>query len=102
MTQSIYSYKGTEIHLILDDVLAQKFNNAMRVWTETADAYMVKHNKPIRDLSVVYENMRDDEKDALDKVTNLVNLLAKINGGKIDYGAKGLPSAYLIRLRQPS
>lgn len=103
MTQSVYSYQGSDLHLILDDKLAENYNNAMQAYYDAQVEYVKKHNldrmteEAMKDLRF---RLTDEQHAAYNAITSVLNLLIKINGGFLNLYEEDMPEDYLIKIKE--
>jgi hypothetical protein len=83
--QSIYSYYGSRLHLILEDELADNYNRMVKSFMDA----QIEHKERTgtqwdpKNESLLMET-RPEWKDAYDKVGRVINLLVEINGGGLE------------------
>lgn len=99
--QYAYSWCGTRITFVLEESVAENYNAvvdkffAAQKQHEEQDMFKWTPKLPIRmDLS-------EEQLFAFNKIGELINLLAELNGGSIDIPEEEVTSDYLIRPNLP-
>lgn len=92
--QSIYSFYGSQLHLILDDEVAERYNR-VAVAFANVDAKSVQANP----TNLIWlEGVDDDDMTAWNAIADLINKLIEINGGSLDIPEEEMPYNYLVKL----
>lgn len=99
MAQSIYSFYGSRLHLILEDTLAEAYNRFLKCWYEAQQFHHQLHEKPWDPKTEPIEIRCDEEdKKAYDQVGRVINLLVEINGSGLDLPEEECTADYLVKL----
>lgn len=98
--QSIYSFYGSRLHLILEDKLAEAYNRRIEQWYEAQEHHLKVTGKKWdpKDLPLLLMRKDDEAQDAYDKVGSVIRLLVEINGGGLDLPEEECTSDYLVKL----
>lgn len=96
--QSIYSFYGSRLHLILEDDVAEAYNRAAQAFYDA----QINHKErtgtkwtPDEPLLMV---TNDADQKAYDDVGRVINLLVEINGGGLEIYEEEMTSDYLVKL----
>jgi hypothetical protein len=82
--QHAYSFLGTPLHLILEDEIAEGYNQFVDAFLEAQSYFKQQNGRPWTPQEPIEMNLLEGSNDAYDKVGKIINLLAEINGGSID------------------
>lgn len=98
MTQHIYSVYGSDIHLMIEESVADAHNRAMDEFFNAQDAFKETHGRPWQPEEPLNILWSDEEQSAYNSIAELINKLIAINGGSLELTEEQMPSNYLIKL----
>jgi hypothetical protein len=99
MPQSVYSYLGSPLHLILEDEIAEGFNRFHDAFIQAQKTHFETHGRkwdPVTEP--IFMVFTEEDQEAYDKVAQLINLLSEINGGGISISEEQITSDHLEKL----
>lgn len=99
MTQSVYAWMGTPLHLVLEDDVAVDYNRAQEAFLEAQkDHYhrTGRHWDPVNESLLI--DWTPQEAKAWDDIAKLVNLLIEINGGALDIPEAWVTTDKLVKV----
>ncbi len=96
--QSVYSWMGTRIHLVLEDDLATAYNRAQVAFFEAQNRYQRVHGSTWTGKEPLDFYWQEGDGDAYNKIASVINLLIEVNGGTLDIQEEETTSDYLIKL----
>jgi hypothetical protein len=92
--QSTYSFYGSQLHLVLDDEVAERYNR-VSVAFANVDAKAVQANPT---NTIWLEGIQDGDMEAWNAIADLMNKLIEINGGHLDIAEEEMPYNCLMKL----
>lgn len=99
MSQSVYSYYGSRLHLYLEDEIAEGYNRFMDSWYKAQQLHRELHEREwdpkTEPLLIDYESK---DKKAYDDVGRIINLLVEINGGGLEIPEEETTEDYLVKV----
>lgn len=97
--QSVYSWMGTPLHLVLEDDVATDYNRAQDAFIAAQERHLAIHGKrwdPITEPLQI--DWTPQEAKAWDDIARVVNLLVEINGGGLDIPDEQITSDKMVKL----
>jgi len=98
MTQSTYSWCGSQLHLVLDDDLAANYNRAQSAFFEAQKLHMRKTGQQWTGVEPLFITWTEEEQAAYSNFAKLINTLIEVNGGSLAITEEEMTSDYLIKL----
>lgn len=98
MPQSVYSFLGSPLHLVLEDDIAERYNRFVDSFLDAQVEHEKRHgrrwdpNKPLR------MKVEKGDNEAYSKVGRVINLLVEINGGGLEISEDQCTSDYLEKV----
>lgn len=96
--QSLYSWMGTRLHLILEDDFADKYNRAQKAFFEAQMTHVERTHQQWLGHETLLIPWTDEEWKAFDDMARIINLLCEVNGGSLDIKQEDITSDYLVKL----
>ena len=96
--QSVYSWMGTRIHLVLEDDFAANFNRAQNAFFEAQHYHKAVYGTPWEPLEPLMIDWTTKEQSAWNKLAELINLLIEMNGGSLNIQESEITSDYLVKV----
>ncbi len=96
--QSAYSWMGSRLHLVLEDDVADTWNQAQDAFFAAQKRHEAVHGTKWtgdEPLEIYWSN---DSAEIWNKIADLINLLIEMNGGELDILEEEITSDYLIKL----
>lgn len=97
MTQSVYSWMGSPLHLVLEDDLALAYNEAQDAWFKAQDDHKEKYGTPWEPHLPLAIDWTERQRTAWNSIAAVINLLCEINDG-LDIPEEQVTSDYLEKL----
>lgn len=97
--QSVYSWMGSRLHLVLEDDIAKAYNQAVDTLRKARVDHVKLHRRefnPFEDLISI--KWTEEQRKAWNDIAQLINLLVEINGGALDVKEEEVTSDYLVKL----
>ncbi len=97
--QSAYSMYGSRLHLVLEDEVADAYNRCVDAFLEAQEVH--KERTGIRwnpKTEPIWINWNEEDQQIYEKIGNIINLLAEVNGGGLDIPEEEITSDYLVKL----
>lgn len=98
MTQHIYSVYGSDIHLMLEESLADAHNRFIDEFFKAQKIHMEEYGRPWQPEEHLQILCTKEDNDAYNAVARVINSLIDINGGALDLTEEQMPSSYLLKL----
>lgn len=98
MSQSVYSWMGTDIHLVLEDDVADNFNRAQDAFMEAQKNFKTTTGKNWTGTEALWMNWTMDEQRAWNGIAAIINQLADLNHGSIEIMEEDMTTTYLVKL----
>lgn len=99
MPQSIYSYYGSRLHLILEDRVAEGYNRFLESWYTAQNLHLQKHEKPWDpDKEPLLINYKKEDKEAYDNIGRVITLLIEINGCGLELSEEECSDDFLVKV----
>lgn len=98
MAQSVYSFYGSRLHLVLEDSVADAYNRAVDAFYQGQRHHHEYHEKewdPKEKLAILVDPA---DVKVFNDIGRVINLLGEINGGGLDIPEDELTSDYLVRV----
>lgn len=98
MTQSVYAWMGSPLHLVLEDDVANAYNRFQESFFQAQLNYKQLNGvewTPDKQLSI---HCTSAENVIWNKIGDLINLLVEINGGSLDITEEQMTSDFLVKL----
>ena len=92
--QSTYSFYGSQLHLILEDEVAERYNRVSEALANV-DAKAIQANP---DNPFWLSGIDDADMAAWNAIAELINKLIEINGGSLDIPEEEMPYNHLVKL----
>lgn len=92
--QSTYSFYGSQLHLILEDEVVERYNRVAIAFANV-DAKAVQANPT---NYIWLEGIQDGDMEAWNAIADLINKLIEINGGSLDIPEEEMPYNCLVKL----
>ena len=99
MSQSYYSWCGTRLHLLIEDDVAEAYNQANDAYVEAQRKHKEIHGtewNPVEDHLAI--DWTPEQRLAWNKIADVINALVRTNGGLLNIGEEEMTSHYLIKL----
>lgn len=96
--QHTYSYFGSQLHLVLEDEIAEGFNRFHDAFMAAQIRFKEENGRPWTADDALMMEFRPEDKEAFDKVGRVIDLLVEINGGGIEISEEQCTSDHLIRV----
>lgn len=97
MTQSVYSWMGTPMHLVLDDDFAAAFNRAVDAFLNAQLDYKNLTGQQWNGEPFVI-GWTTEEMTAFNGIAEIINTIIKVQGDGIDIPEEQVTSDYLVKL----
>lgn len=98
MSQSVYSYMGSPLHLVLEDELAEGFNRFVDAFIQAQEDHKERTGQKWEPNEPLLMDVQDGDHDAYDKVGRVINLLVEINGGGLHITEEQITSDHLEKI----
>lgn len=98
MTQSTYSWCGSQLHLVLDDEFADNYNKAVTAFLTAQIVHQTKTGSPWTVSDPLDLIWTEDQRHAYNKFADLINLLIEINGGTLAITEEQMSTDLLVKL----
>ena len=92
--QSTYSFYGSQLHLILEDEVAERYNRVSEALANV-DTKAIQANP---DNWFWLSGIDDADMAAWNAIAELINKLIEINGGSLDIPEEEMPYNHLVKL----
>lgn len=92
--QSTYSFYGSQLHLILEDEVAERYNRVSEALANV-DAKAIQANP---DNQFWLSGIDGADMAAWNAIAELINKLIEINGGSLDIPEEEMPYNHLVKL----
>lgn len=96
--QSVYSWMGSRIHLVIEDDVANAYNRAQDAFITAQANYMETTGTEWTGKESLWMNWTDEEQTAWNGVAAVINDLVKLNGGSLDIPEEETTTTYLVKL----
>lgn len=96
--QSVYSWMGTDIHLVLEDDFANDYNRAQEAFFTAQIIHKTATGSAWNGRGPLQMNWTEKEFQAFDKVGKFINLLIDMNGGSLNLTEEQMTSDFLVKL----
>lgn len=96
--QSVYSWMGTDIHLVLEDDFANDYNRAQEAFFSAQIVHKTATGSVWNGRGPLQITWTKKEELAFDKVGKLINLLIDMNGGSLNITEEQCTSDFLVKL----
>lgn len=97
MSQSAYSYNGTRIHLVIDDDVAEAYNQAQDAFFAAQRLHKEWHGSDWNYTMPLSINWTDKQAKAWNNVAAVINAMCALNADGIAV-ADEMTSDYLVKL----
>jgi hypothetical protein len=97
-TQSVYSFFGSPLQLILDDGIAERYNRFIKEFLDAQFRYAEKHGKRWEPHNSLPMKTSPKDLKAYSIVGKLMNYMIGINGGSMDLPEEQCVSDFLEKL----
>lgn len=98
MPQSVYSYLGSPLHLVLEDKIAEGFNRFHDAFTQAQIDHKERTGQKWSPDEPLLITTNYEDNRAYDQVGRVINLLVEINGGGLDIPEEQCTSDHLEKL----
>lgn len=98
MTQSVYSWMGSPLHLVLEDDLALAYNEAQDAWFKAQTDHETRTGSPWEPTEPLEIEWTNRQRTAWNSIASVINLLVEINGGGLDIPEEQITSDHLEKL----
>jgi hypothetical protein len=97
--QSVYSFFGSRLHLVLADEVAEGYNRWNQAFFDAQKNHRELHGR-VWDPSnePLLMDISDEDRKHYDDVASLINQLIDINGGSLDLPEEECASDFLVKL----
>ena len=92
--QSIWSFYGSKLHLVLDDEVAERYNR-VSVAFANADTSALQDNP---ENYIWLSGVDSKDMEAWNAIADLINKLIEINGGSLDIPEEDMPYNCLVKV----
>ena len=92
--QSIWSFYGSKLHLVLDDEVAERYNRVSKAFANV-DAEALQKNP---EGCFWLEGVDNKDLEAWNAIADLINKLIEINGGSLDIPEEDMPYNCLVKV----
>lgn len=96
--QSTYSFMGSQLHLILEDDVADAYNRMQQAWFDAQENHRETHGTHWDPKTPLWIEFADEDKVIWDKIGHIINLLVELNGGGITMPEEEMTSDFLVKL----
>lgn len=97
--QSFYSWMGTELHLILEDAIADNYNEAAMAFEDAQKSFFAKHERHWQPNEALNMECSPEAIKAWNDVAELMNHLVELNGGGLEIYEKDIKTNLLVKLQ---
>jgi hypothetical protein len=98
MTQSVYSWMGTPLHLVLVDDFADAYNRALDAFLKAQHDYEARYGQKWTGREDIVIDWTDEEMSAFNGIGEIINTIVKVQGEGIDIPEDQVTSDYLVKL----
>jgi hypothetical protein len=99
MAQSYYSWCGTRLHLLLDDDLARNYNRSQVAFIDAQIEHRKTNGRDWRPSEEYLDvGWAEEERNAFNAISEIINLLVKINGGTLNITEAEMTTHKLVKL----
>lgn len=97
MPQSVYSWMGSPLHLILEDDYAINFNRAQEAFFSAQLEFKAQTGQQWNGEKLAIK-WNDEELKAWNDMGRIINLLIEVNGGSLAITEEQMKSDFLVKL----
>lgn len=98
-SQSVYSFCGSPLHLVLDDGIAERYNRFINEFLDAQGRYKDKYGKKWEPNKALPMQTNKNDHKAYDVVGRLINYMIGINGGSLSIPEEQCTSDILEKLQ---
>lgn len=98
LPQSVYSFLGSPLHLVLADRVAEGYNHTVDAFIQAQLDHEKRTGQKWNEKNPLRMPNNKNDLDAYNRVAKVINLLIKINGGDLDIPEGQCVSDYLERI----
>ena len=95
--QSVYSFYGSPLHLVLEDEIAEGYNRVADAFLSAQEEHYAVNGTHWDPQTAIVLNLSDEDVKAYNAVGSVINLLCDINGG-LDIPEDQCTSDKLVKL----
>jgi len=96
--QSVYSFYGSRLHLILEDEVAERYNRFLECWYEAQHNHHQYHEKPWKPLTTLSIKCDPEDVKVFNQIGEIINKLGEINGGGLNIPEEEMTEEGLIKV----
>lgn len=98
MTQSVYSWMGSPLHLVLDDEFVILYNRAADKFLSAQTEFRARTGSSWNGNDPLEATWTQEEIAAFNKMADLVNFMVEFNGGSLHITEEQITSDFLVKL----
>lgn len=96
--QSIYSFYGSRLHLILEDDIADAYNRRLQQFRDAQIRHKERTGSQWNPTEPILMENDPEAQKAYDDVARVINLLVEINGGGLELTQEEMSEDRLVKL----
>lgn len=98
MPQSVYSFLGSPLHLVLEDEIAERYNRFVDSFLEAQVEHEKRHGRKWDPNEPLRMKVQKGDNEAYSKVGRIINLLVEVNGGGLEISEEQVTSDFLEKV----
>lgn len=100
MPQSVYSFLGSPLHLVLEDEIAERYNRFVDSFIDAQVEHEKRHGRKWDPNEPLLMHVRKGDNEAYSKVGRVINLLVEVNGGGLHISEEQVTSDFLEKVSE--
>lgn len=98
MAQSVYSFLGSPLHLVLEDDIAEGYNRHVDSFLDAQVEHEKRYGRKWNPNEPLRMRTKKGDNEAYNKVAGIINYLVEINDGGLEISEELITSDYLEKV----
>lgn len=98
MAQSVYSFLGSPLHLVLEDYIAERYNRFIDSYLDAQEKHRERTGRKWSPNEPLKMDVEEGDNEAYNGVGRIINLLIEINGRGLEISEELITSDYLEKV----
>jgi hypothetical protein len=96
--QSVYSWMGTPIQLLLEEEVAEGYNRFLNAFFEAQREHKVRTGSDWTGVEPLYIECEEKDQEIYNAVGEIINQLIKLNGGSLNISEEQCTSDFFVKV----
>lgn len=98
MSQSVYSFLGSPLHLVLEDEIAERYNRFVDSFLDAQQKHRERTGRKWDPNESLLMDVAKGDNEAYSQVGRIINLLVEVNGGGLEISEEQVTSDFLEKV----